>query len=164
MIGIEKVGMFVDDPETFVDTSLYRGGEKGLVFNPPGDDGLYQLVKLDSTADAAGVAKDVVYWLSPSAATITTTIGESESATGNSMAGVITVALPTSSYAFVKLRGAQSTKANSGTKGVMSVPHTGSNQVTDNVDVAPELLIRAGVCTVAAGGGFATIRLQLNPV
>ena len=164
MYGIEKTGMFIDDPETFVDTVLYRGGELGMVYNRPKHDGLYQLVKLASTSDAAGVAKDVAYWSDPAKAEITMTIAESESGTANSIAGVITIATPISSYAFLKLRGAQSTKANTGTKGVDAVGHTAANQVTDVVDVAPELLKHVGVCTVAAAGGFSTVRWDVNPV
>lgn len=162
MIGIEKTGMFIDDPETFVDTVLYRGGELGMVYNRPKHDGLYQLVKLASTSDAAGVAKDVAYWSAPSKAEITMTIAESESTTGNSTAGVITVALPVSSYAFLKVRGSQSTKAGSGTAGVAATFNTGSNQVIDNTELLFQRIL--GVFTAAAAGGFATMRWDVNPV
>lgn len=164
MYGIEKTGMFIDNPETFVDTVLYRDGELGMAYNRPRHDGLYQLVKLASTSDAAGVAKDVAYWSNPAKAEITMTIAESEGTSRNSAGGVITVALPVSSYAFLKLRGKHNTKATSGTAGVVAVAHTAANQVADNADVANELCIHVGVFTAAVGGGFADVRWNLNPV
>lgn len=163
MAGIEKTGMFIDNPETFVDTVLYRGGELGNVYNQPRSNNMYQLVKLVSTSDAALVAKDVCYWSDPATYLITRELDESHSTSEHSFAGVVTIAVPVSSYAFVKVRGSQSTKAASGTKGVATVPNSGANNdVIDNTELLFKNII--GYCHTAVGGGFAGIMLQWQPV
>jgi hypothetical protein len=160
----QKIGMFIDNPETFVDTTLYRGGEIGMVYNAPGSTNHYQLVQLGATSDAAGVAGDVCYWLDPTAYTITMTIAEGLTGTGNGFAGIIMYALPVSSYGFIKFKGKHSCKAASGTKGVTTVPHTGSNQVADIADGAAELMVHIGACYSNAAAGYAGILLHWHPV
>lgn len=160
-MAIRKTGIFVDNPETFVDTSVYRSGELGVVYEAPNSINQYQLVKLASTSDAAGVAKDVTYWSDPAKWEITMTIGESLSGTANSFAGVVMIATPVSSFSFIKQRGKHNVKAVSGTKGVATAPHTADNQVSDNT--AALFVPIVGVCYANAAGGFADTLLQWDP-
>ena len=128
----QKVGMFIDNPETFSDTALYRGGELGMVYNAPGSTNHYQLVQIGATSDAAGVAKEVCYWLDPAAFTVTMTIAESLSGTADAFAGIVMTAVPISSYGFIKFKGKHNVKVNGATKGKSAVPHTASNYLDDN--------------------------------
>lgn len=162
MGAIQGLGLFIDSPETFASTSLYREGHLGLVHNPPGSNSLYQFVQLASTSDAAAVAKNLAYWSNPAKYAITMTIAESESTTGNSAAGITTVAVPQSSFCLLKLRGKHNVMVNAATAGVLAIPHSGSNQLTDNLETS--LIKICGVFLTNASSNLADCRLQFDPV
>lgn len=163
MGAIVALGLYVDNPEAFVATSLDpRPGMLGLVLNPPGSTNLYQCVQLDATSDAAGAATKVVYWCDPAKYSITMTIGESEAGNGTSAAGVLTATVAVSSYAFLKVRGIASTAVASGSKGDLGVPHTGSNQLTPNLETLFTRIV--GIYLSNASSNLSNVRLMFDPL